>query len=188
MQSGKILEKSRSPEEWECEGGNLPAAAEKFLKSAGRTYEDVDILSVIRGPGSFTSLKILMTFAKGFRACLPNRPVIANDLFEILTHNQECDAALLELGGNSVYAFDGQKYFLVNRDAPGDIFGKGKKIITNSLFLLDLLKNNCRMVLGSFSDENIADINCDKAKRGAFGVELSPLYIREPDVNLKKNE
>jgi len=54
---------------------------ERCLKEAGRTLEDIDAIAISRGPGSYTSLRIGTSIAKGMCYAL-DKPMIAVDTLQ----------------------------------------------------------------------------------------------------------
>jgi tRNA A37 threonylcarbamoyladenosine modification protein TsaB len=159
---------------------------EIFLGKNNLCYSDIDVLSLTKGPGNFTMLKVLMTFAKGFKSCFPNIPIVTNNLFEILASSEEYDIILLDVSEKVVYVFDKKRYFFIDKDNITDILQKDDKIITNSFFLLDLLKNNFKVKVKNFEEDCILNMNYKKVIDKDFDEVLEPLYVREPAINLKK--
>ena len=76
---------------------------EKFLNKNSITYENIDVLSVNCGPASFTLLKAVMTFAKGFHCCFPNKNIIVNSGFDILSYKENFDIILMKMNENSCH-------------------------------------------------------------------------------------
>jgi tRNA A37 threonylcarbamoyladenosine modification protein TsaB len=179
---GNLVDKYRFPA-GEHSSDKLVYCLEEFLNRNKLDYSAIDILSVAKGPGNFTTLKVLMTFAKGFRSCFPDKPIISNSLFEILTFGKEYDKALLDVGERVIYVFDKNTYRFVDRDNPKDALNSGDRVITNSHFLLDLLKNDCTISEKSLEEGTIVSINYKKAVSNDFDDSLEPLYIREPAIN-----
>lgn len=159
---------------------------EEFLNKNKLDYSDIDALSLTKGPGNFTMLKALMTFAKGFQSCFPTKPIITNNLFELLAFGENYNKILLDVNENTIYIFDGTHYYFVNSTEINTAVDKNDRIITNSHFLLDLLKNSCRIVFRNFDEGDVMSINCKKFINREFDYVLEPLYIREPAINLKK--
>jgi hypothetical protein len=133
-------------------------------------------------------LKTLMTFAKGFRMCFPEKKIITNNLFEIMTFGVDYDVALLTLNENSAYTFDKTGYYFTTAgNNIYDIVKDKNRIITNSKFLVDLLKNkHIISVRSCFDDETVVNLNYVKIVKEVFDDILEPLYIREPGINLGK--
>jgi tRNA A37 threonylcarbamoyladenosine modification protein TsaB len=182
---GNLIDKQLLPK-GDYHSDELIYCLEEFLNKNKLDYSDIDALSLTKGPGNFTMLKALMTFAKGFRSCFPAKPIITNNLFELLTFEENYDKILLDVNENTIYIFDGTRYYFTNKTGINTAVEKNGKIITNSHFLLDLLKNSCRIVFRNFDEGDVMSINCKKFINKEFDYILEPLYIREPAINLKK--
>jgi tRNA A37 threonylcarbamoyladenosine modification protein TsaB len=160
---------------------------EEFLKQSNLEYDEVDVLSITNGPNNFTTLKVLIAVAKGFRVCFPKKQIITNNLFEILGYGKDYDLIALELRGSFLYVYDKKRYYCLPRDDLDGLFeNKNDKIITNSQFLLDFSKKGVKLELNYFEDSSIIGLNYKKTVKGDFDNALEPLYVREPDVFFKK--
>jgi len=85
----------------------LLGAVDQLLNGVGVSLGDLDALAVVRGPGSFTGLRVGMATAKGLALSL-ERPLVGISTLEALAYNvpfasmQVC--ALLDARKNEVYA------------------------------------------------------------------------------------
>ncbi|MDR0571938.1 MAG: hypothetical protein LBG48_03765 [Rickettsiales bacterium] len=187
LQADKLLIDRYFPRDNHMQSDELIYALEEFLRRNNLEYSDLDNLSVTNGPNNFTTLKVLMTIAKGFRACFPKKPIITNNLFEILAYEKNCDLIILELKGSLLYVYNKKQYYHLPYVSLENLLNnKNGKIITNSQFLLDFSKKGIIVELGHFEDECIMNLNYKKAVNGDFDWVLEPLYVREPDVIFKK--
>ena len=162
---------------------------EKFLTKNSITYENIAVLSVNCGPASFTLLKAVMTFAKGFHCCFPNKNIIVNNGFEILSHNENFDAVLMKMNENSCYVYDKTKYFYSNNlNNLKDIFLDTHNILINSNTIAIKLKEigfkNVNVIENTV--DKVVELNHKKFLKNDFTNNLKPLYIREPDINIRK--
>ena len=64
----------------------LPLLTKQILKNSFLKYTDLDAVCISTGPGSFTSLRIGMSYAKGLSMSL-DIPIIPISTFESLIHN-----------------------------------------------------------------------------------------------------
>jgi tRNA threonylcarbamoyladenosine biosynthesis protein TsaB len=64
-------------------GERLPGDLERILQAAGLDIEDVDLLAVCTGPGSFTGLRVGIAAVQGLAVALA-RPVVPVSAFEAL--------------------------------------------------------------------------------------------------------
>lgn len=159
----------------------------QLLNKNNLSYKDIDCLSITNGPGSFTALKATMTFAKVFHLCFPEKYIILNNIFEIISFREKnFDFVILESNLNYYYLFNKNKFLFVKQNELLDIIQNGNKIITNSKILMDFLKTNCNIFFIEQKMEDLIELNFFKCKNNIFSIELEPLYIREPDINLKK--
>ena len=60
----------------------LPGAAESFLTECGATWQDINAIGVVVGPGSFTGIRMGIAYAKGLAIGL-NVPVVPISAFEL---------------------------------------------------------------------------------------------------------
>jgi len=85
----------------------LLGAIDQLLHGVGASLDEVDALAVVRGPGSFTGLRVGMATAKGLALSL-GCPLVGISTLEALAHNlpfaglQVC--TLLDARKNEVYA------------------------------------------------------------------------------------
>ena len=64
---------------------------EELLKNAGKTWEDLTHIFVIKGPGAYTSLRVGITIANGMAWTL-KRPMLTTTIFELWEHRLSHDA------------------------------------------------------------------------------------------------
>lgn len=66
----------------------MPAKVAELLESSGLSHLDVTLVGVTQGPGSFTGVRLGVTFAKTI-ALVCDCPVVGLDTLEVLAHQAE---------------------------------------------------------------------------------------------------
>ena len=165
----------------------LVLSVEKVLNKNNLTYDDIDVLSVVKGPGSFISIKTSISFAKAFKT-ITNKNVVENDVFEILSYNKNFDYVVLNGGINCFYIKDANGR--CNQQKKED-FSKNlhsdSVVITNNKEIQYYLKDFCKI---SYMEETIDDLvklNHFKTENKNFSEDIQPLYIGQPQINVKKH-
>ena len=85
----------------------LPLLTKKILKDNSMKPADIDAICLSIGPGSFTSLRVGMSYAKGLSISL-DIPIIPISTFDTLIHNFNGDSvyALIYSHGKTFYLCD----------------------------------------------------------------------------------
>ena len=65
---------------------NLPIICEKLLRKLDAHFKDLDCIGISIGPGSFTGLRVGLSYAKGLSKAL-KIPIIPLDTFDIMLEN-----------------------------------------------------------------------------------------------------
>lgn len=95
----------------------LPPMVDAMLRRAGHSTQALSAIAVALGPGSYTGLRIGMSFAKGIAlACNPSIPLIGVPTLDIIAYAQphlcECLIAVIQAGRGRVnaasYKFEGR--------------------------------------------------------------------------------
>ena len=83
---------------------SLPQLSKKIIKNASMSFEDLDAICISAGPGSFTGLRVGMSYAKGIAMALdiPNVPVSTYDSLAFNNSGEELDT-LIYSHGNTFY-------------------------------------------------------------------------------------
>lgn len=147
-------------------------------------YKDLDCISIVNGPGSFMGLKISVCIAKAIACVIPKIKIIKNNLFEILSYKKKYDYIVLDAGFNGFYISDKNKNYFYTKT---EMFepNKNEILLTNSEKVMDLLKVYNIFKCDSKKDD-VINLNYLKYNNGIFENEnLTPLYIREPQINKK---
>ena len=64
---------------------SLPQLSKKIIKNSSMSFEDLDAICISSGPGSFTGLRVGMSYAKGVAMAL-NIPIVPVSTFDSLAY------------------------------------------------------------------------------------------------------
>ena len=81
-----ILEKELSSEKINDTANSLPILSKQIINEALLSFEDLNAICISAGPGSFTGLRIGMSYAKGIALAL-NIPIVPISTFDSLAHD-----------------------------------------------------------------------------------------------------
>ena len=83
---------------------SLPQLSKKIIKSASLSFEDLDAICISAGPGSFTGLRVGMSYAKGIAMAL-DIPIVPVSTFDSLAFNNSSEelSTLIYSHGNTFY-------------------------------------------------------------------------------------
>lgn len=157
---------------------------EELFKKNNLSYKDIDCFSVINGPGSFIGIKVAISFIKAIKSVYKNKKFIVNNVFDILSFDEQYDYILLKA--------DLKNYYIKDRNNNIDIINSFENIENNSILLTNIndidIKKNIVLKNKDISINNISKLNYFKYKNNLFNDNIEALYIREPQINIKKNE
>ena len=94
----------------------LPLLTKQILKNSSLKHTDLDAVCISTGPGSFTSLRIGMSYAKGLSMSL-DIPIIPISTFQSLIHNFTDDNIHI-----LIYSH-GKTFYLCDYKRKNNIFG-----------------------------------------------------------------
>lgn len=94
------------------QGNLLIGHVETGLKTAGLSYEDIDVLAVVTGPGSFTGIRIGISAMRGFALAM-GKPLIGISSFDLFSTVQAGRKNLIALE-----SFRDELYLKVNDFPP----------------------------------------------------------------------
>lgn len=164
----------------------LVLSVENLLHKNNLSYSDIDILSIIRGPGSFISIKSTISFAKAFEV-ITGKKIIENDVFEIISFQKEPDYVVLNGGFGFFYIKDkNQNYSQQKKEDFTKLLNQNTNIITNNQDIFDYLSKFCSVELSISSIKDIVKLNHIKTINENFSKKIEPLYIGQPQINIKK--
>ena len=91
---------------------SLPLLSKKVIKEAQLNFEDLDAICISAGPGSFTGLRVGMSYTKGIAMAL-DIPIIPVSTFDSIIENQNIQklSTLIYSHGKTFYICD---YLLVD--------------------------------------------------------------------------
>ena len=83
---------------------SLPILSKQIINKALLSFEDLDAICISAGPGSFTGLRIGMSYAKGIALAL-NIPIVPISTFDSLAHDNTVTklSVLIYSHGNTFY-------------------------------------------------------------------------------------
>ena len=83
---------------------SLPILSKQLINKALLSFEDLDAICISAGPGSFTGLRIGMSYAKGIALAL-NIPIVPISTFDSLAHDNTFKklSVLIYSHGNTFY-------------------------------------------------------------------------------------
>tara|TARA_B100000902_G_scaffold41048_1_gene48667 strand:- start:1490 stop:2122 length:633 start_codon:yes stop_codon:yes gene_type:complete len=83
---------------------SLPLLSKKIIDNASLTFEDLDAICISAGPGSFTGLRVGMSYAKGTAMAL-DIPIVPISTFDSLAYHSKSQklSTLIYSHGNTFY-------------------------------------------------------------------------------------
>ena len=83
---------------------SLPQLSKKIINNASLSFEDLDAICISAGPGSFTGLRVGMSYAKGIAMAL-DIPIVPVSTFDSLAFNNSSEelSTLIYSHGNTFY-------------------------------------------------------------------------------------
>ena len=147
---------------------SLPQLSKKIIKSASLSFEDLDAICISAGPGSFTGLRVGMSYAKGIAMAL-DIPIVPVSTFDSLAFNNSSEElyTLIYSHGNTFYvceySLDGG--ILLKSSKPKsilkeDVLELSKNIVFNGPMNIfkDLKAHNLKIEFKELSVNNIIKI------------------------------
>ena len=83
---------------------SLPLLSKKIINNASLSFENLDAICISSGPGSFTGLRVGMSYAKGIAMAL-DIPIVPVSTFDSLAYKNTCEklSTLIYSHGNTFY-------------------------------------------------------------------------------------
>lgn len=162
---------------------NLVKSINDLLMENNLKYTDIDIFSSIIGPGNFTSIKTGLAVLKAIQIAT-NKKIITNNMFEIISFNQERhNIVILDLNNAKYYIQDKDDFYVIYKKDINDFLEKHKKnkIITNDK---NILSDN--IIFSNFSNDKWLKLTEYKAENNIFTEKIEPLYIEEAGITKRK--
>ena len=134
---------------------NINSMVDKILKKSKTSLNEIDAIAISSGPGSFTSLRVGMSYAKGLSLAL-DIPIVPISTFEILLFSNidkvDGDTSVVIYShGRTVYKCD----YTINADTY-------KLINEPNTFKIDELKNLQKNIIFKGSEKFFKEFNNDK--------------------------
>ena len=192
----------------------LAVLADSAIKSAGKKIDDIDLIAVTQGPGSFTGIRIGVALVKGLAAAY-DTPCFGLSATEVIAYpfkDSDCivcacmDARCKQVYTATFQGLDGKLNRLTEDEAISiDQLGEklnqyDKKIILagdGAQIAYDILKENPNITLasplmrfqrassGAFLAENYM-LSTDETPKTAMFV--NPVYLRKPQAERMKEQ
>jgi len=198
-------------------GSDLPGALEEVLRIAGLTLRDLAAIAVALGPGSFTGLRIGLSYAKGLAMalglglvgvptldamalCAVGSPFVRNGvtICPVLDARKgEVYAALYRAGDDAVEKVVGEQVAPLEDFAlriSGEVVFIGESKAEDARMLLSLKGRDAATVGGAALRASmgglIAALGAARVARHDVDdiVALEPLYLRPPDASIRAPE
>lgn len=171
--NGKTLSSLSWPSKKD-EADKLLPAIDKMLKSKKTKYDEVGKIIVVKGPGSFTGLRIGVAVANAI-AYLIKKPVYSIDTFKFIW------AANAKIKNSALVLFAGKKEIYIQ-------FEKSQKPLLKDLSEAEkiLKRKNIKTIFGDLHDEQIKALSQFKfiKSKKTFGQIIAKLTTKD----LKKSE
>ena len=134
---------------------NINSMVDKILKKSKTSLNEIDAIAISSGPGSFTSLRVGMSYAKGLSLTL-DIPIVPISTFEILLFSniKKVDgdtSVVIYSHGRTVYKCD----YKINADTY-------ELINEPNTFKIDELKNLQKNIIFNGSEKFFREFNNDK--------------------------
>jgi tRNA threonylcarbamoyladenosine biosynthesis protein TsaB len=206
---------SESVDIWQRHNEVLPLIVERLLKACESSYPEINAVAVSIGPGSFTGLRVGLSFAKGIAvgAGIGVIPVNTLDALALTISSEKGNGSFLPMVTARRDEVFGCLYEKVDNDnfpaAKGDVFMGGiEKVVGISGNQIQLCGPGCDALGESLSQQipgNMSIINGVTAQADSVGLigyrkwttnpkefsdfqDLEPQYLKEFTVKTKKSQ
>lgn len=160
------------------------------LKKTGRSYNDIDLLAVVTGPGSFTGIRIGLAAMRGI-ALAAAKPIAGLTSFEMFAENHEgkINAVAVESWREELYftAYDAEgKTLLPPVNETPELFAARMAGMEGDIFI----SGDAAQKLAEFLPQaqvspktgNAVNAGLLAMRKGAGAEKPLPFYLREADV------
>ncbi|MCX8095150.1 MAG: tRNA (adenosine(37)-N6)-threonylcarbamoyltransferase complex dimerization subunit type 1 TsaB [Caldisericia bacterium] len=156
-----------------------------ILKNSGKHIKDLNFLTILSGPGSFTGLRIGFTFAKTINYIF-KIPVVSIDVFEVIKEsiNIKNYVIVINAGIKELITFDGENIKIIKIDELLNV-SKDKIIIFPEYYLFSEFKIGIYLNIDTYM---LGKIGLNKFKMGeVFNYKnLNPFYLKDAESIFKK--
>lgn len=157
----------------------LTSIIDDFLLSNSVSLNDINCYAIGIGPGSFSAIRIGISFVLGLNLFQQNKIIIVNTL-EILSHNNDIqNTFIFHYSGNLCYTMCQGSYESISID---DVKNLDGNIVTNSKAIADISKS---AQIQEISPDMFAGVVSKKMNNNEYhdGI-IKPMYIKEPDAKI----
>ncbi len=156
-----------------------------ILKNSNKKLYDLDFLTILSGPGSFTGLRIGFTFAKTINYIFKT-PIVTVDAFEVLKEEIKIKNYLIVInaGLKELFVFDGENIKIIKQNELLKI-SKEKILIFPEYYLFNEFGNGINLKIETYI---LGKIGFKKLKNGQIDdyKTLNPLYLRDTESIFKR--
>ena len=147
---------------------SLPLLSKKIINNASLSFENLDAICISSGPGSFTGLRVGMSYAKGIAMVL-DIPIVPVSTFDSLAYKNTCEkmSTLIHSHGKTFYIceFSTDNGILLKSSEPKSILKKNVLKLSHNIFFNgpshifeDLKAHNLKIKFTDLSVKNILKI------------------------------
>ncbi len=166
---------------------------EDFLNEFDIKIQDIDCLSINVGPGSFTGIRIGISFVKAFMFALNQKCVVVNN-FELISYSikNKPKSYFVVLSSNNedfyVSKFDGDKvsFLSLNAQKLNEIVKISGEKVYCSYQEKDCFEGLINLVPTNIDKTSFIDLSVQKVKNNQFKTinEICPLYIKKSQAEI----
>ncbi len=169
-----------------------------ILKSNSLSIQDINVIGVNEGPGSFTGIRVGITVARVLAQQADIKLVGVNslELLQKLSSNPLNTVCVLDARKNKVYYYENSFVLpeLRDKDSLLNLKNQNKIIITDNSIYEYLKENNTESTLYTQNDSQLglylAQLTEEKLRNEKdnefYWAKLKPLYIQPPSITKKK--
>lgn len=159
-----------------------PAALRRLLAIAGWKVDEVEVVGVVHGPGSFTGVRVGLAAAKGLCEAVGAKLVAVSRLEVLAKHGVAGGLAVLDAGRDEFYVRDAGAEFLTDREGlsaasrdrtvvtsderVAKVFADALAVPLEATSALPILLRRCSE--GDFADVAAIDANYVRSERDIY--------------------
>lgn len=169
----------------------LPPMVAGVMSRSGLGFDDIDRIAVTIGPGTFTGVRIGLSFARGL-GLARGIPVVGIDTLSAIAANESGEQPLLVVAdarNEEVYAavFDSSRMIiagpkLANASQAADGAPQGSLILGSGARKVAAASNRLDLMSSASGDLPVAAVFGRLAMGLPTGASSAPLYLRAPDA------
>jgi tRNA threonylcarbamoyladenosine biosynthesis protein TsaB len=169
----------------------LPPMVAEVIRASGASISAVDRIAVTTGPGTFTGVRIGLSFARGL-GLARGIPVIGIDSLSAIATNEQAESPLLvasDARNDEIYAalFDAERQILIpphvtTAHAAAESLPSGTHVTGSAAEQVIAVSGRSDLIRATGGDVPVAAHFARLAAKSAPGVGPAPLYLRAPDA------